>query len=636
MRRANSACCLELVAARWLLRCQLIAAMLACAMLAACGGQEASATAVLDTAEAVLVPEAAPAREERVALRHRWDKAFPGQAGRATYRLVLPAAPLREPFALFFEQVGNQAEVRVNGRVLQRIGVLGDARVDGGKTGQSVVVPVAVRRSERDGRDELVVEASMQALRGGGLGRVHVGSLAAIEALEARRRVVEVAAPAAYAASLMLMGGLAAGLWWRQRVALYGCFSLAALFGVLRHIDHLWLAVPLPWPLWGALLAIGYGCQLAFIARFVLLLLDRDPRWLVRAIQVAIGLVLVLAPLSFWLGMPVLWTAALALLEGVGLAAFGVVLNEAWRGRQRIAWFLLGAGGIVLAAGTHDFLFVRLAWHGGASTPLTPHAMFFFVLILAGVVVQRHNRSVADYRALNEHLAERVAERERQLVEASDALRVQQQEQAVLTERQRIMREIHDGIGSQLVGLLGMVGQPHADPAALEEQVQYALDEMRMAVDSLQPVHSDLATVLATLRYRLQPRLQAAGIEVVWDVAALPPMVQLSPQAILQMQRILLEAFTNVLKHAHASRVTVHAHWHGADAANAEAAIVLKLSDDGVGLEAGLAANSAASADRGHGLRNMRARASAIGASLQIDNLTGGGTGLVLEWPIRG
>jgi signal transduction histidine kinase len=56
----------------------------------------------------------------------------------------------------------------------------------------------------------------------------------------------------------------------------------------------------------------------------------------------------------------------------------------------------------------------------------------------------------------------------------------------------------------------------------VEEHVKLALDEMRMAVDSLQPTHDDLPTVLATLRYRLQPRLDAAGIELVWNVAVMP------------------------------------------------------------------------------------------------------------------
>ncbi|NKF15239.1 hypothetical protein, partial [Rhizobium phaseoli] len=89
---------------------------------------------------------------------------------------------------------------------------------------------------------------------------------------------------------------------------------------------------------------------------------------------------------------------------------------------------------------------------GGAYYTLTPHAMFFFVMILAGLVVERYSRTVADYGALNANLATRVAEREEQLRGAFETMRQQQQEQAVLLERQRIMREIHDGVGSQLVG----------------------------------------------------------------------------------------------------------------------------------------------------------------------------------------
>jgi len=204
---------------------------------------------------------------------------------------------------------------------------------------------------------------------------------------------------------------------------------------------------------------------------------------------------------------------------------------------------------------------------------------------------------------------------------------VQRHEQAVLSERQRIMREIHDGIGSQLVGLLNMVGQPRMDRDAVEEQVKVALDEMRMAVDSLQPIHSDLTTVLATLRYRLQPRLHAAGIEVVWEVSALPPVSQLSPQSVLQVQRILLEAFTNVLKHARATQVTVHAHWRDGD----PPVVILKLSDNGVGLPAEMPVE----VSRGHGVPNMQARAGAIGASLHIESLPAGGTCVVLEWPIH-
>ena len=319
------------------------------------------------------------------------------------------------------------------------------------------------------------------------------------------------------------MGGLLAGaLWWRQRDPLYGCFSLAALAGILRYLDPLLQPAPLPWPLWGGVLAVAYGLHLGLIARFIFLVLERNPRWLVRGIHAALLAVVLLAAASFAFSLMALWTAALALLLLMGLVCLVVVLQEAWRRGPGIAWIVLGAGGLLLAAGAHDLLRVRTGIAGSGSTPLVPHALFAFVLILSGIFVHRFNRSVAAHRALAASLAERVAEREQQLRQAFDALRVQRDEQATAAERTRIMREIHDGIGAQLVGLLNMVGDERNDRGVLQQQVRLALDEMRLAVDSLQPVFGELTAVLATLRYRLQPRLAAAGIELVWDMAALP------------------------------------------------------------------------------------------------------------------
>jgi signal transduction histidine kinase len=135
-------------------------------------------------------------------------------------------------------------------------------------------------------------------------------------------------------------------------------------------------------------------------------------------------------------------------------------------------------------------------------------------------------------------------------------------------------------------------------------------------------------TVLATLRYRLQPRLDAAGIELVWDVAVMPTLAPFAAQAALQLQRILLEAFTNVLKHARATRIVMQAGWHG-EATPPLVRIV--LTDNGRGLPSAPADGRPA----GHGIANMRARAQSIGARLSIENAqeAGGGTRVRLDWP---
>jgi signal transduction histidine kinase len=576
----------------------------------------------LDRAHATLRPEGLPPREGDVDLARRWDIDFPGRNGSATYRLALPPRAHDEPMALLFSRVGNQVLVQVNGVTVQRLGTLGDPLFNASKTAYLVSVPAALLHPDRP--NELRVEATIQRQRWGGLSLVLYGTQAAIEPLYAEHRRWRHFSSVIFAVSLTVMGGLAGVLWWRQRDRLYGCFSAAAFLGVVRNLDQVWPDVPVPWPLWGAFAAVAYACHLALICRFALLALGAAPGWTGRATYIAMGLSSALAIASFALAMPMLWTLGLAVLVPVGLVTVAIIVRATLQGRGRFGWLLTVAAVIAVGAGIYDLAFVRFSHSTGLRYNVTPHAIFLFVLIMAGLVAERYSRSVADYRALNANLAQRVAEREQQLHQAFGDLQKQQQEQAVLTERQRIMREIHDGVGSQLVGLLSMVGQRNTDPLVLEEHVKQALDEMRMAVDSLQPVHGDLIAVLATLRYRLQPRLQAAGVQVRWDVSQLPTLPQLSPQSVLQVQRILLEGFTNVLKHARASEVAVQAQVIELDGAPV---IELSLTDNGVGL-------SPQREGGGHGVANMQARAVSIGASLRVEPGAEGGTCVVLHWPL--
>lgn len=598
---------------------------LLCVALAVCGRGAAAAapsTLVLAQAEASFWPEQGAPVHRTVTLRHRWDEDFPGQGGRALYRLSLPPSPDAQPRALYLPRVGNQVQVRLGGVLLAQYGDVDQPRSDAAKLGRVLLLPPALTLPGQPLALEVDVQA--QPLRGAGLAPLQLGPVAAMAALQERQQLLVQGPAAGYAACLLLMGGLAAGLWWRQREPLYASFSLAALCGALRPVDLLLASAPLPWLAWGAVLAMAYGAQLALMARFILLVLGRETPAIRRAILAALGAMAVLASLSFALQQPLLWTLALGLLEALGVATLAVVAHEALARRGGMALVLLGAGIMTILAGTHDLLLVRMGLAGGAGLPLTPHALFIFVLILAGLVVTRFNRTVADYRALNAELAARVAEREAELRGAFEALRAQQQERAVLDERQRIMREIHDGIGSQLVGLLSMVRQRPPQPEQMEEHVRNALDEMRMAVDSLQPVHSDLTTVLATLRYRLQPRLEAANLKVIWDVGDLPPLPGLSPQAVLQVQRILLEAFTNVLKHAGATEVTMHARW----LPSPEPAVLLELRDNGQGLQ------RAPVREGSYGLGSMRARAQSIGARLSVGNAPEGGCCVSMRWPV--
>lgn len=584
----------------------------------------------LATALGVLEPDGEAQREGTVDLARRWDREFPGRGGRATYRITLPPRSGDEPMAVLFSRVGNQVHVLVNGVTVQRWGVLGDPLFDATKTMRMVAVPAGLLHA--DAPNELRVEVTIQAQRLGGLSVLRYGPADAIEDLLDGQLLWRDLAMLVFAAGLVGMALLTGVLWWRQRDPFYGWFSLAAILGVVRVVDRAWADIPVPWPLWGIVAAIAYVAHITLMCRFALIAVGAAPRALVRTIDGTLGLYAVLSALAFTCGWPLLMTLGFALVPLIGLATLATIARTAYRQRSAKAWVVAAAVAAALVAGTHDVLLIRVAGASGLANTYIQHAMFAFVVIMVWFIAERYNRSVAGFHALNADLSRRVDERERQLRDAFDSLREQQHTQSVSVERQRIMREIHDGVGSQLVGLLNMVTRTGTDPAALREQVELALDEMRMAVDALQPAHDDLATLLATLRYRLQPRLRAAGIEVVWDVAELPDLQQLSPHAALHVQRIVLEAFTNVLKHARASQVTVQVNWREQEGAEAPL-VLLRIADNGAGL--GTDARAKEAMVHGRGLNNMKTRAAAIGADLRVEPSIAGGVCIALEWQVE-
>ncbi|WP_295976940.1 histidine kinase, partial [uncultured Variovorax sp.] len=428
-------------------------------------------------AEARLEPDGLPTQQRRVQLPFRWDHEFPGRGGKATYRVELPASavPAGQPAALLLSGAGSQVAISFNDALVASYGTLGVPDYDASKS--NLLVPVPAVLLQQDQPKTLVVRTTIQRQRGAGLASIHYGPEASLAAVYRTRQNWRNTSAIVYAVSLLLMGGIAGGLWLRQRDALYGCFALAALSGVARNLDRVWPDVAIPWPLWGAIVAVCYACHIGLIARFVLLVLERNPPWLVRSIYTALALSVTLACASFAFAQPLLWTAGLVILQLTSIVCLPYVVYGALVDRRRIAGVLMAAGTLAILAGAHDLLLVRMGLFGGAHYTLTAHAMFFFVMILAGLVVERYSRTVADYRSLNANLAARVAEREDQLRSAFDTMRQQQQEQAVLLERQRIMREIHDGVGSQLVGLLNVVTQARPDRSVIEEHVKLALDE---------------------------------------------------------------------------------------------------------------------------------------------------------------
>ena len=181
-------------------------------------------------------------------------------------------------------------------------------------------------------------------------------------------------------------------------------------------------------------------------------------------------------------------------------------------------------------------------------------------------------------------------------------------------ERQRIARDLHDQVGSQLVSAMALL-----DPALpAHKQALRALEacllDLRLVVDSMDSSGESLPERLARLRHRVQPVLQHRGIGLAWEVDGSPDGHLPGGDQVAHLAHIVQEALSNMLQHSHATQVHIRLA-HLAD----EQAWHLEVADNGIGLPSEFAAGNVSNASNaGKGLANMLTRAHMAACHLQL------------------
>lgn len=247
--------------------------------------------------------------------------------------------------------------------------------------------------------------------------------------------------------------------------------------------------------------------------------------------------------------------------------------------------------------------------------PLTfaigPAAGLFMALGMSAALARHAAEARRVVVAANRLLSEKLGEREAELRVRHEAEKVLVERQALLEERQRIVRDMHDGFGGQLIALAVQVKSGQLDAVGIERAVSDSLVDLRLIVDSLDSVGESLDVALVALRDRLAPTIRASGKSFEWDNQLRAPAGQYGPQTVLHVFRVLQEAVSNALRHSGASRITITVE-HGTlelDAAP-DCAVIITVRDDGTGFPE--------TAGRGKGLTNMRARAERCGGRLVV------------------
>ena len=219
----------------------------------------------------------------------------------------------------------------------------------------------------------------------------------------------------------------------------------------------------------------------------------------------------------------------------------------------------------------------------------------------------------------------------RELTSAQGRLR----DLAVMEERQRLAREMHDAVGHRLTAAAMLLegaarlipSEPDRATHMVEtsrQQVKQGLDELRTAVSALRTPQAGPQSVREVLGAIVDVFSRGTDARVTLETAA--DLVEPDPDRKLVIVRTCQEALTNVQKHAAASRVGI--------ALKVEAgAYVLTCRDDGRGPGPG---SQPAGGESGFGLRNLRERVEPFGGQVALEPAAGGGALLKMTLPLSG
>ncbi|WP_274649162.1 sensor histidine kinase [Paenibacillus humicola] len=222
-------------------------------------------------------------------------------------------------------------------------------------------------------------------------------------------------------------------------------------------------------------------------------------------------------------------------------------------------------------------------------------------------------------------------EEEKERTEEEDAWTEQVRFSAVIEERQRLARELHDAVSQQLFAISMTATavsrtlekdweRAKRQVQLIEEMAAVAQSEMRALLLHLRPVHLDGKNLAQALQSLVDELKQKVPMDISLDV---DPSIRLEPEAEDHLFRIVQEALSNSLRHSKADQMGIRLQRQGGD-------VRLLFQDNGVGFD--LEAKKQTS----YGLLTIEERANVLGGGMQIITAPGEGTVIDIWVPAAG
>jgi len=194
--------------------------------------------------------------------------------------------------------------------------------------------------------------------------------------------------------------------------------------------------------------------------------------------------------------------------------------------------------------------------------------------------------------------------------------------QKIHTERQRIARDLHDNVGSQLTYLITNLDQLSNEGNIKAKELssfgRSAIGQLRETIWAIHSDYTDIDDFVDGIRKMCYQYLKSINIDCSIE-SALKKNIKLTPIQTLNLYRIAQESVTNIIKHSKATQVKIEV--------LVDTDFTMLIMDNGIGMQE--------NSNNGYGIKNIKNRVAEIGANIMVDAKDGLGTAIRVSFPIN-
>ncbi|MEI6644238.1 MAG: hypothetical protein WCL10_19650 [Novosphingobium sp.] len=173
--------------------------------------------------------------------------------------------------------------------------------------------------------------------------------------------------------------------------------------------------------------------------------------------------------------------------------------------------------------------------------------------LLLTIAFRLLRRSIAAVRAVdstNVRIAEELRLAEIRINEALTEQHRREQSILLQTEREQLMRELHDGVGNHLISAMAMCRTGSSSLQQVDQMLHDTMSELRLALTAMNGDEGELAEGIASFLPQLRRQVRPFGVVVECDVADLPATPWMRPMHLQHVLRLVQEAVMNAAKHS--------------------------------------------------------------------------------------